>query len=268
MHTQSSEQNAKSELSLLKWFLISSLCVHILCLCFDPSLFFFQPQKILDEGSIDIDLISLDTQPNTHVEPPPLPPAPLLPQVPKRFDIERPEKPEDLALEEKKAPAEEEPKIQIDHQKDEEATKIALERLIKEVNRQKTKEKSHEKPSLLSDNLKERKKELETEQLHGILSIGTTKSGYASVVKVWIQRNYALPEIYELKNTHIKAVVELVLSEQGGIAKLSLVSSSQNPIFDQLALKTVEKAAPFPTPPPEWVGKVIVLPFETKLVGQ
>ncbi len=258
--------NQESETKLVRWLIASSVVVHLAFLIFDPSFLFFRSQPTVDEGSIDIDIIAIDNNPpQAEAEAPPPPEVPELPQITKRFEIETPPKPEELVEEEQKKPAPEEPKIEIDHKKDEDATKIALDRLIKEVNRQKNKDKTADK-HLLTDALKERKKELETNQLHGMLSIGNTRSGYASVVKAWIQRNYALPEIFELKHTHLRAVVKLVINDEGSILSLDLADSSHNNIFDQLALKTVEKAAPFPSPPRDWVGKTITLPFETQPV--
>jgi TonB family protein len=261
---QDSAHNSTRELSLFKRFLVLSIFLHIVFLTFDPSHFFFAPKTLTEEGSIDIDLIALDSPHSREEEPTPQPL--LLPQVPKKFELEIPKKPDEMVLDEKKEPIKEEPKVTIEQKKEEDLTKVSLDRLLKELNRDKAKEKQATK--ILSHSLKERKKELEKGLLHGFLSLGNTEAGYDAVVKTWIQKNYALPEIYELKNADIKAVVQLVLNSEGGIAKLSLKHSSQNTLFDQLAMKTVENAAPFPTPPRDWVGRTIILPFEPKALGQ
>lgn len=254
------------EVFLFKRFLLLSVLVHIILLAFDPShFFFFSNSRNLTEGSINIDLIAFDSTPAPKEEDI-APPLPLLPQVPKKFELEMPQKPDEMTINEKKELLKDDPKLKIEQRKEEEKlTKVSLERLLKEMKNQKAKEDG-KRDSILSDSLKDRKKELE-KGLHGTLSFGDTEAGYASVVKAWIQRNYALPEIYELKSADIRAIVHLVLNKEGAIVKLSLEQSSHNKLFDELALKTVEKAAPFPTPPADWVGHTIVLPFEPKVSG-
>ena len=267
MTKQDAVHHSNKELTLFKRFLAFSVVMHVLFLSFDPAnVFFLSKEDRINEGTIEIDLIAIDAAPPIE-EPAPAPL--LLPQIPKKFELDVPKDPEEMSLDEK-VPPKVEPKIKIEQKKqnEEDLTKVSLDRLIKELNRQKAKEKQNEKPSLLTDSLKERKKELETGLLHGVLALGDTEAGYAAVVKTWIQKNYALPEIYELKNANIKAVVHLVLNDQGGIARLTLQHSSHNTLFDQLAMKTVENAAPFPTPPHDWVGKILILPFEPKVLGQ
>ena len=253
--------DSNNELVLFKRVLVFSIFAHLVILFVEPSLFFFN--KTLNENTIEVELLAFETNnnktPSSPITPPPAETA-QLPQVTKRFAIEQAKNPDEMALEEQKEPVKKDPKIFTKMKKDEEdLTKIALDRLIKEVNRKTTKDKIK---SNLVHYLSERKKELEANHMQGMLSLGESEAGYAAVVKGWIQKHYSLPDIYELKNSHIKAVVQLVLNQQGGIAKLSLISSSQNELFDQLALKTIENASPFPAPPQDWVGKAITLPFE------
>ena len=248
---------------LFKRFLLLSVLVHAVAIVFDPSHFFFRRDTPLNEGSIDVDLIAFDAAPkHEESEAPPL----MLPQVPKKFELEQPKKPDELSIDEKKEPPKEEPKVLIEQKKtDEDLTKVSLDRLIKEVNREKEKKA---KAPVLTQALKERKQELEKGLLLGNLSMGGNEAGYRGVVGALIRRNYVLPEVYELKNSHIQAVVELLISDDGGITKLTLRSSSQNALFDQLALKTVENSAPFPAPPRDQAGKVITITFDSSVAGQ
>jgi TonB family protein len=253
------------ELVLLRRFLAFSVVAHIVLLTIDPSHFFFRPKATEDEGSINIDLIAFDTNPPKESEEG-APPEPLLPQMPKKFELEIPKKPDELSFDEKKEPVLDEPKIKIEQKKidEDQLTKVSLDRLVKELNHQKEKENKNKK-SLLTDSLRERKKDLETGLLHGTLTLGSTEGGYTSLVKAWIKRNYSLPEISDLKDGNTRAVLHLVINSEGGIAHLSLESSSGNPVFDELALKTIENSAPFPPPPQEWVGKTLTIPVETKI---
>lgn len=252
--------DGNNELVLFKRVLIFSTVVHLAFLFLEPSLFLFNKTPV--ENTIEVELLAFETVNNKPPSSPVTPPAeaPQLPQITKRFEVEQPKNPDEMALEEKKEREKPEPKMLAKAKKeDEDLTKVALDRLIKEMNRKKPKDKT--KTNLVHA-LSERRKELEANHMQGMLSLGESEAGYSAVVKGWIQKHYALPDIYELKNSHIKAVVQLVLNQQGGIAKLNLLSSSQNELFDQLALKTIENAAPFPSPPSDWVGKAITLPFE------
>ncbi|MBI2603065.1 MAG: TonB C-terminal domain-containing protein [Deltaproteobacteria bacterium] len=255
---QSKDERTDVEMKTLERFFIASAFVHIFILVFDPSYLYFKPKRMDTEMVIEADLIPL---PPSSQEKDVAAPR-MLPQVPKKFQLDLSEKKEELALEEAKKetkPSEEQEK------KDETLRKVSMDRLMKEIARLKAKDTAEKgKIPRLSKTLKERKEQLAGGQMKAILSIGDTENGYTSVLRNWILRYYTLPEIFGLKDADIKAVVRLVLNREGTIQNIRLERSSTNTLFDELAMKTVRDAAPFPHPPQEWVGKVILLPFEPK----
>lgn len=261
MIQESIESYVNRELVLFKRFLFISLAVHVILLITDPSQFFFSHPPSEAEGTINIDFIAFDKNPPPSQEEEA--PAPLLPQVTKKFQLEESKKPDELSFEEKKEIEKPDNKIKESKVNEEELTKVSMERLLKELKRDKDKKGK----SLLPESLKERKKELES-GLYGTLTLGSKEAGYSSVIKAWVQKNYTLPEISELKNADINAVIELSINGEGGIMKLRLHSSSHNTLFDELALKTVEHSAPFPPPEADWIGKSILLNFAPKTSDQ
>ena len=81
------------------------------------------------------------------------------------------------------------------------------------------------------------------------------------ILKIWIEKHYTLPEVYRLDIQGRKALFDLILDSNGGIQKIKLVRSSNNQVFDRLALKALEDSAPFPDPPAELVGRLIQIQY-------
>lgn len=67
-----------------------------------------------------------------------------------------------------------------------------------------------------------------------------------------VKQHWHLPNF--LANANLNATIELFIDERGGIIRKNLVKSSGNPIYDQTVLAAIEKAAPFPPPPPKLVN--------------
>ena len=72
---------------------------------------------------------------------------------------------------------------------------------------------------------------------------------YVTNIVTRIRLNWNLPK--SLAEKDLFAQVEIQVSESGEVLSQRLVASSQNELFDKLALQAVERAAPFPPPPPE-----------------
>lgn len=209
----------------------------------------------------------------------------MLPQLPKRFEIKEPEEKKVAAIdperEEKKeskdANAEKNKAGEEEAKKKEKelieiSKKNAFERLMKEQERLRKKEgkKAQEEAKKAKEEIKEllnnRKKEIAELSKGGITTIGgdpnLNQHPYVGVLRVWIKKHYNLPEIYAQQFAgKPDPIVEIVLSSEGGLAKIDLIQSSSDPVLDQLAIKTIEDSAPFPTPPLDFVGKIIHVPF-------
>jgi protein TonB len=195
----------------------------------------------------------------------------ILPQLPKQYEVQdKPEQDEkqneELALKEEEHKEEEKkPEIDPEQVKRERILalqkKQALERLLKDKARKEEKFSNSTK-SPLNQLLLARKKQLE-QGISGAAMGEESFAQYGKLLKKWMQNYYSMPEVYSLQGVGQQAVVELVLDTKGGVRSLTLLTSSQNEAFDQLALATVRKAAPFPAPPRELVGKKIHYHFDS-----
>lgn len=84
---------------------------------------------------------------------------------------------------------------------------------------------------------------------------------YAKQIRSHIKEQYRIPEVYDLKSSK-KPIVFLLIDSNGGIKKIRLEQSSGNASLDKIALQTVEKAAPFPTPPTKNWSKAMEIVFD------
>lgn len=269
------------ETKLLKRLVWISVVVHLIILFFNPYLWLFRSHPDVPDWVIEAELVDMGQF--TQERPDSVKDAvqgeeisireKSLPQVTKKFALEdqkdTSEKisdpdPEDKTLGEKAEISKEKvkeflaPKPTVSPA-DESIKKIALDRLLKEKARQE-KKFAKETSSPLNENLLKRKEELKN--LAKGYSLVGMNTGYGGVLKKWISRRYTLPDIYNYKDSNIRATVQVILDLSGNIQNINLIESSLNPVFDNLVLKTIQDASPFPSPPPDWVGKVISFPFE------
>jgi TonB family protein len=71
--------------------------------------------------------------------------------------------------------------------------------------------------------------------------------GYLEGLDAQVKKHWALPEW--LANANLKAQVVVWLDARGNVVKKKMVSSSNNPVFDQRVMEAIDKASPFPPPP-------------------
>ncbi|RYZ88219.1 MAG: TonB C-terminal domain-containing protein, partial [Proteobacteria bacterium] len=97
-----------------------------------------------------------------------------------------------------------------------------------------------------------------------VLSPGTELTGltrlqhdnYLSSLDQQIKQNWVLPQW--LSKKQLRAQVRLKLDEKGQVVSRDIVLSSGNSSYDDLALDTIDKSAPFPPPPEKFVSIVAV----------
>jgi colicin import membrane protein len=95
-----------------------------------------------------------------------------------------------------------------------------------------------------------------------VLSPGSSLTGlaklqhetYASELDRHIKERWALPEW--LANRDLKAQVKVFFDEHGNIIRRKIVKSSGNPNYDEEVLATIDRSAPFPSPPEKFVSIV------------
>lgn len=212
----------------------------------------------------------------------------ILPQLPKSFEVKKPDPKQEAAdpepkkekdekekkkkKEDKKEPAkpkkdkkptpatkpEDKNKKQIE--KDELLKRAALDRLRKQV---KDKKKSNLSPKLADlDALKNKGSgKNSTGGRHN--SIGRAKmiqSCQRDIIKL-MKIYYKVPEFYSKDVQVEKVKILLVLNNQGNIKKSGIIDSSGDPSLDQIALSALQKSAPFPDSCRELSGKQININF-------
>lgn len=271
-----SKQVAQENRLLKKW-VIGVGVFHLVVLLMPPIDFAFMPLQQPQEMVIETELITLPNEnPDSlakSVKAEELKvKSTILPQLPKDFKLTSEQIVEDSKdevlshVQEHDKPAPESEFTEVDREKKEDSQKIkrvALDRLLKEKARLEKKFSKKEQTSPLDRTLKQRKKDLA--QLHDQIKLGqegNEDDAYRRILQRWVAKNYALPKVYQLNVSEKKAVVEMTIDGSGEIRHLKLTQSSQDAVFDKLAMNTIKKSAPFPRPPRDWVGRAIVFPFE------
>jgi TonB family protein len=269
------------EKKLLKKLIYVSLGLHLLLMVLDPSMWFFRSvpdaEWVIEAELLNIDDMAQEKKPDSIKEAKTAEDMAVnehaLPQVTKKFALDQkkpdddsppdPDKPKEEKKEDPDAKKLEDLKPlakDTNPEEDDNVKKLALDRILKEKARLE-KKFAKENTSPLNETLLKRKAELKSLMASGY-SLSSMNSGYAAVLKKWISHYYSLPDIYNYSDAGLKASVQVILDAAGNLQKITLYESSRDPVFDSLALKTIQDSSPFPTPPADWVGKVILFPFE------
>jgi TonB family protein len=89
----------------------------------------------------------------------------------------------------------------------------------------------------------------------GGLPGGSSEQGgsiYPGVVKAKIMKEWALPENLPKEGKGLEAIIVIIIGRNDGKVKKSWVEkSSGNPLYDQMAMRAIKKAEPFPPIPLE-----------------
>lgn len=237
-----------------------SIGLHIaLVAAFTIRAVFFAPVKIDYSAAVRVDIVGLPDKAQEQQLPP------------KQEEAAKPEaKPEPAVKTPPKEVKAEKP-VKIAPKKDTEAIN-----LVKEKNKQK---EALEKLKALAA-IEEMKKEAEREskkaagvgdtksnatKIKGnVLAAGTALTGlnklqhdsYLSSLDQQIKQHWYLPEW--LAKKPLRAQVRLKIDEKGRILSREIVLSSGNSSYDELALETIDKSAPFAAPPEKFMTIVAV----------
>lgn len=221
---------------------------------------FFTPQKIDYSAAIRVDMVALPDKVDPNQLPPPkveeskpeAKPEPAPKPEPKPVAVEKPVKAPKKDLE------------AVNLNKDKNKQKEALEKLkamaaIEEMKKEAEKEKENKKMAGMGDN-----KAQPTKIKGNVLSPGTALTGlnrlqhdsYLASLDQQIKQHWYLPEW--LAKKPFRAQVRLKIDEKGRILSREIVLSSGNSSYDDLALETIDKSAPFAPPPEKFVSIVAV----------
>lgn len=240
------------EKKLLKFFFVFFLGLHIVAILAVPLSSFLAPIEKQVSFAVDILPETVIPAPTNEAT---KPNSNMLPQLPKKFAI----KSEQLTSLPKTTPD----KASDNEQNDEltansDATNLikakeALKRLALERLRSQKKQESKKQRALTNQMQKA------LLNISSIKSSDAVRAKYQTVLRVFIRRNFILPDIHDLKNANIKVKLEIKINDKGYLSKMRIIQSSNNKIFDELAASAVKNSSPFPTPPRELIEQDIII---------
>lgn len=216
---------------------------------------FFNPPTIDYSAAIRVDMVALPDKTTPDKVTPDQPPPP------KQEEAKAETKPKPVVVEKSvKAPKKDTEAINLSKEKNKQ--KEALEKLkamaaIEEL--KKEAEKESKKMAGVGDG-----KNSSAKIKGNILSPGTALTGlnrlqhdsYLASLDQQIKQNWYLPEW--LAKKPLRTQIRLKIDEKGRILSREIVLSSGNSSYDDLALETIDKSAPFAPPPEKFVSIVAV----------
>lgn len=277
----------KDETRLVYIFLAFSVLCHLSVVMFDNWKWARLKPPLIEEWVISTDLVSpldlaaadKETIPEAKKAEEAAAAENMLPQITKKYSIEEAtEKKSDMTFDEEDKPnvaeeKKEEAKPDVEKNEieqvqkdDDESNRLkkdeALKRLaLEQLRNQQKKAKETEAPA--KDALARLKSELSKSKT-GIGEPGlkgTRRNVYQALLQKALQKNFALPEAYNLKNADLVVTISLILNERGDPTKVDIYKSSGDSVFDRMAMKTVYDSAPLPAPPLDEVGQEIHVNF-------
>ncbi len=262
----------------------ATLLLHVLVLTLNPDWFFSMPIVNLEESiAVDADFMSDITLnapqenalPNAKKSEDVAVPSNLLPQLPKKFEVEEQLKTEEKSLADKKEQdiADEADKKQtvpvekLESQKtQDDPNKVSKEDLLKRlaVERLKQQNKVDKQMKAQKDALAKLKEELvakdanKNSSLGGAVGVGAIRAkNYADLLRAAVKRNLYLPKTFEYDRAQLVTQLSVVLNARGELVDVRLAKSSGNVAYDQAAIAALQNSVPLPQPPSEFVGQAI-----------
>lgn len=266
-----------------KLVIAGSVLAHFLLILLNPS-WFLSPPEINMEESTTVDLefagdISLKapqetTLPKAKESPEVAVPANLLPQLPKKFEVEESkpseEKPyveeKDPKVEDALAKKEEAPPEKVESPKTkEDPNKVTKEDLLKRlaVEKLKRENKVDQQMKAKKDALAKLKEEILAQNANtnsGVAAKGASDvraKSYVDLLGAAVKRNLYLPKTFEYDRAQLVTQLTVVINERGELVVVKLAKSSGNGAYDQAVIAAIQNSVPLPQPPAEIVGQSI-----------
>lgn len=258
--------------------------LHALVLTLNPDWFFSMPIVNLEESiAVDADFMSdlslsspqENTLPNAIKSEDVAVPSNLLPQLPKKFEIEEQLKTEEKSLADEKDEktndqSDKKQKEQLDklesQKTQEDPNKVSKEDLLKRlaVERLKQQNKIDKQMKAQKDALAKLKEELlakdatKNSSLGGVSGVASLRAkNYADLLRAAVKRNLYLPKTFEYDRAQLVTQLSVVLNSRGELMDVKLAKSSGNMAYDQAAISALQNSVPLPQPPTEFVGQPI-----------
>ncbi len=267
--------------------LAASIALHIAVFVIKPNLFWSPALMNLEENwDVDVDFmgeISMkapqDTAlPNSQKSEQEAVPSNLLPQLPKKFQVEEQKPVEDSIAEVKDKKAEEAiaevKKVQAEQKQvvpktEDDANKVDLDDLRKRLAVEKLKQenKVSERMKAQKDALAKLKQDVVAENSDkntgsagGMMGV-LRSNAYGNALKSAVKRNFNLPENFKYAQQKMAVPLVVIINERGELVSLKLNGSSGSDVYDTAVLAAVKNSVPLPPPPKELAGHEIQFNF-------
>jgi TonB family protein len=264
--------------------LVLAVGTHAIVLTLNPSWFFTPPEINLEESTVDVDFmgdLSLKTPdetalPNSQKAEEAKVPANLLPQLPKKFEVEEEKPKEEQVADEKQKKQDEGEKpvkdvVEVDKtsrpKETEDPNKVSRDELLKRLAVEKLKRENKvdqqmkaQKDALAKlkdDLLKADSKANSAGSASG--AAGARAKNYADLLRAAVKRNLYLPKTFEYDQARLVTQLSVVISKSGELVDVKLARSSGNGAYDQAAIAAIQNSVPLPEPPAEIVGQSITV---------
>ena len=264
---------------------VACFFAHLLVLCLNPKWFFSPPRIDMEESiSVDMDFMAdlkmevpqENSLPNAVKSDELAVPANLLPQLPKKFEVQEEKKSEEEAVAEEKDPKAEDavaktpvvpPDQEVPKMK-EDPNKVTRDDLLKRLAVEKLKRdnKVDLKMKAQKDAIAKLKEDMVTADTKTNSGAGTPGAGlqvrrYEGLLKAAVKRNLFLPKTFEFDQAVLMSQLSVVINAKGELMDVSLARSSGNGAYDQAVILAVQNSVPLPKPPEEYAGKKITFNF-------
>jgi TonB family protein len=269
----------------LKIVLGVTALTHLIILCLNPNWFFSPPRIDMEESmAVDVDFMNdlsmkapqETALPNAKKSEDVAVPANLLPQLPKKFEVEDQKKVEEKTIAEEKDPKAEEaiaPKEVATPEKEEtpktkdDPNKVTKEDLLKRlaVEKLKRENKVDQQMKAQKDALAKLKEDLvaqdaKTNSGSGATGVSAIRAkNYGDLLRAAVKRNLYLPKTFEYDKAQLITQLSVVINAKGELMEVKLARSSGNGAYDQAAIAALQNSVPLPQPPQDIAGQPITI---------
>ena len=263
--------------------LILTIALHLLVLAINPNWFFSAPKIDIEQSiAVDVDFmnqLSLDAPqetalPNAKKSDDAAVPANLLPQLPKKFEVEDQKKAEEKPFVEEKDPKADdslaEKKVATPEKDEvpktkEDPNKVTKDDLMKRLAVEKLKQENKIDLQMKAQKnaLAKLKEELSTNDAKsnsgsGAIGVGAIRARtYADLLRTAVKRNLYLPKTFEYDQVKLVTQLSVIINAKGELIDVRLAKSSGNGAYDQAAIAALQNSVPLPQPPADIAGQAI-----------
>ena len=203
-------------------------------------------------------------------------PSNLLPQLPKKFEVEDQKKVEEKTIAEEKDPKAEDalakkevatPEKEETPKTKDDPNKVTKEDLLKRlaVEKLKRENKVDQQMKAQKNALAKLKEDLVAEDAKinsgaGAAGVSAIRAKtYADLLRAAVKRNLYLPKSFEYDRAQLMTQLSVVINSKGELMEVKLARSSGNGAYDQAAIAALQNSVPLPQPPQDIAGQPITI---------